>query len=181
MTLLSSTDAKIAELRRVFDQARAAPFSSGMEEQAEDLLAIRVSRDSYAIRVNEISGLATDRKIVAFPSLIPELLGVAGIRGALVPVYSLAMLLGYKAETERTRWLALCGTEDPVALAFSEFEGYVRVSLTKLYAAEQKDVARTHVQHVVRATDMVRAVVSIPLIRKTIQRRCGNDGVSKER
>jgi purine-binding chemotaxis protein CheW len=131
--------------------------------------------------VSEISGLATDRKIVAFPSLIPELLGVAGIRGALVPVYSLAMLLGYSAETERTRWLALYGTEDPIALAFGEFEGYVRVSRAQLYLAEQKNVARTHVQQVVRATDLIRAVVSIPLIRKTIQRRCGNVGVSKER
>ncbi len=150
MTSLSPITAKVAELRSVFDQARAAPFSSGAEEQTEDLLAIRVSRDAYAIRVSEISGLATDRKIVAFPSPIPELLGVAGIR-------------------------------DPVALAFSDFEGYVRVPLTQLYAAEQKDVARTHVEHVVRATDMVRAVVSIPLIRKTIQRRCANDSVSKER
>jgi len=181
LTPLSPITAKAAELRSVFDQARAAPLSSGAQEKTEDLLAIRISRDAYAIRVSEISGLATGRKIVAFPSPIPELLGVAGIRGALVPVYSLAMLLGYKAETERIRWLALCGTEDPIALVFSDFEGYVRVSLTQLYAAEQKDVARTHVQHVVRATDMVRAVVSIPLIRKTIQRRCGNDGVSKER
>jgi purine-binding chemotaxis protein CheW len=173
--------AKAAELRSVFDQARAAPLSAGAEEQTEDLLAIRISRDAYAIRVSEISGLATGKKIVAFPSPIPELLGIAGIRGALVPVYSLAMLLGYNAETERTRWLVLCGTQDPVALVFSDFEGYVRVSLTELYAAEQKDVARTHVQHVVHTPDVVRAVVSIPLIRKTIQRRCGNDGVSKER
>ena len=181
MTSLSPTTTKVEEVRRVFDQARSAPFSSGTEEQTEDLLAIRVSRNAYAIRVSEISGLATDRKIVAFPSPIPELLGVAGIRGALVPVYSLAILLGHNAETEGTRWLALCGTEDPVALVFSDFEGYVRVPLTQLYAAEQEDAARTHAQHVVRATDMVRAVVSIPLVRKTIQRRCGNDGVPKER
>jgi purine-binding chemotaxis protein CheW len=181
LTALSPITAKAAELRSVFDQSRAAPLSSGAQEQAEDLLAIRVARDAYAIRVSEISGLATGKKIVGFPSPIPELLGVAGIRGALVPVYSLAMLLGYNAETQRTRWLALCGTEDPFALVFSDFEGYVRVSLTQLYAAEQKDVARTHVHYVVRATDMVRAVVSIPLIIKTIQRRCGNDGVSKER
>ena len=181
MTSLSQTSAKVGELRSVFDQTRAAPFSSGVAEQTEDLLAIRVSRDAHAIKVNEISGLTTGKKIVAFPSPITELLGVAGIRGALVPVYSLAMLLGYNADTERTRWLALCGTEDPVALAFDDFEGYVRVPLTQLYAAEQKDGAHMHVQEVVRATDMVRAVVSIPLIRKTIQGRCGNDGVSKER
>jgi chemotaxis signal transduction protein len=181
LTSLSAITAKVEELRRVFDQARAAPFSAGVEERTEDLLAIRVSRDAYAIRMSEISGLATGRNIVAFPSPIPELLGVAGIRGTLVPVYSLAMLLGYNAETERTRRLVLCGTKDPVALVFSDFEGYVRVSVTQLYAAEQKDIARTHVQHVVRAPNMVRAVVSIPLIRKTIHLRCGNDGVPKER
>lgn len=181
MTPLSPVSTKVAELRSVFDQARTAPFSSGAEEQTEDLLAVRVCRDAYAIRVGEISGLATDRKIVTYPTRIPELLGVAGIRGALVPVYSLAMLLGYNAETERTRWFALCGVEDPVALVFSDFEGYIRVPLTQLYAAEQGDAARAHVQRVVCAADMVRAVVSISLIRKTIQGRCASDGVSKER
>lgn len=181
MTSLSPINAKVAELRNVFDQTRAAPFSSGVAEQTEDLLAIRVSRDAHAIKVSEISGLTTGKKIVAFPSPIPELLGVAGIRGALVPVYSLAMLLGYNADTERTRWLALCGIEDPVALAFDDFEGYVRVPLTQLYAAGQEDAVRIHVEQLVRAADMVRAVVSIPLIRETIQRRCGNNGVSKER
>ncbi len=145
MTSISPITAKVAELRGVFDQARAAPFSSGAEEQTENLLAIRVSRDAYAIKVTEISGLATDRKIVAFPSSISELLGVAGIRGVLVPVYSLAALLGYDAEAGQVRWLALCGTEEPFALALGEFEGYMRVPRAQLYSAEQKDVARTHV------------------------------------
>jgi chemotaxis signal transduction protein len=181
LTALSPVASKVAELRNVFDRARAAPFSSGATERTENLLAIRVSRDAYAIRVGEISGLATDRKIIAFPTPIPELLGVASIRGALVPVYSLALLLGYGAETEQARWLALCGREESFALAFRDFEGYLRVPQAQLYAAEQKDVARTHVKHVVRATDMVRAVVSIPLIREAIQRRCGNNSVPKER
>lgn len=181
MTPLSPVTTKVAELRSVFDRARAVPFSSVREEQAEDLLAIRISGDPYAIRVSEISGLATDKKIVAFPSPISELLGIAGIRGALVPVYSLAMLLGYNAETERTRWLVSCGAEDSVALAFSDFEGYLRMSGAQLHAAEQKDVVRTQIQQVARGTDIVRAVVNIPTIRKTIQRRCGNEGVFKEK
>ena len=181
MTAPFPVSSKVAELRNVFDRARAAPFSSGASEQTENLLAIRVCRDAYAIRVGEISGLATARKIVVFPTPIPELLGVASIRGALVPVYSLAALLGYAIETEGTRWLALCGTEEPVALAFSDFEGYLGVALTQLYAAEQKGVTRAHVEHMVRATDMVRAVVSIPLLREAIQKRCGNNVISKER
>jgi chemotaxis signal transduction protein len=181
MTSRSPIAAKLAELRNAFDQTRATPMLSDAEEQTESLLAIRVSRDPYAIRVNEISGLSTDRNIVAFPTPFTELLGVAGIRGTLVPVYSLAALLGYAGEMERTRWLALCGNEEPVALAFSVFEGYLQVPLKQLYAIEQKDVTRSHVKHLVRSADMIRAVVSIPLIREALQERCGNKSVSKER
>jgi chemotaxis signal transduction protein len=181
LSALSPVTSRATELRNTFDRARAVPFSSGASEQSEDLLAIRVCRDAYALRVCEISGLVTDRKIVAFPTPIPELLGVAGIRGALVPVYSLAALLGYAAETEGTRWLALCGAEEPVALAFGDFEGYLRIALTQLHGVEQKDVPRTHVELVVRAMNTVRAVLDIPLLRKEIQERCGNNMSSKER
>jgi chemotaxis signal transduction protein len=181
LSALSPGTAKVAELRRAFDQARAVPSSSKGDIQAESLLAVRVSRDAYAIRVSEISGLATDRKIVAFPSLIPELLGVAGIRGALVPVYSLAGLLGYGVESGQVRWLVLCGTEEPFALAFNDFEGYLQMPWTQLLAAEQKVVKRSRVTHVARATDMVRAVVSIPLLREAIQERCRKNGIPKER
>ena len=165
----------------MFDRERAVPFSSDAEVRTESLLAIRVSRDAYAIRVSEISGLATDRKIVAFPSPISELLGVASIRGTLVSVYGLAALLGYEFEAKQVRWLTLCGTEEPFALAFSDFEGYVRIPQTQLYAAAQKDVRRIPVTHVARTTDIVRAVVSIPLLRETIQKRCLNSSVAKER
>jgi chemotaxis signal transduction protein len=181
LSLLLATSAKVVELRSAFDRERAAPSSSSAEVQTENLLAIRVSRDAYAIRVSEISGLATDRKIVAFPSPISELLGVAGIRGTLVPVYSLAGLLGYGAETGHVRWLVLCGTEEPFALAFSDFEGYLQMPRTQLHQAEPKDVARTHVTHIARATDMVRSVVSIPLLRETIEERCRKNSVPKER
>ena len=181
MNSLSTASAKVVELRSAFDSERAAPSSLRGDVQTESLLAIRVSRDAYAIRVSEIAGLVTDRKIVAFPTAIPELLGVAGVRGTLIPVYSLAGLLGYGAETGQVPWLVLCGTEEPFALAFGDFEGYLRMPRTQLHQAEQKDVTRTHVTHVARATDMVRAVVSIPLLRETIQERCRKNGVPKER
>ncbi|MDB6107279.1 MAG: cheW3-2 [Gammaproteobacteria bacterium] len=176
----SPVAASAAQLRSTFDQARAVPFLSDAVERIEDLLAIRVSGDAFAIRLSEISGLATDRKIVAFPSPIPELLGVAAIRGRLVPVYSLAALLGYSAQSSQGRWLMLCGTEEPVGLAINDFEGYVRVPLAQVYTAEQKDAASAHVKHVVRAADMVRGVVSIPLIMEIIQRRCRSAGDPKE-
>jgi chemotaxis signal transduction protein len=172
---------RAAELRDAFDRARAIPFASQAGEQMENLLAIRVCGDPYAIRISEISGLANDRKIVVLPSAVPELIGMAGIRGALIPVYSLAALLGYGAEAAPGRWLALCGAEEPVGLAFSHFENYVMVPRSQVYAGEQKDAAPAQVKYVAGTADVVRAVIRISLIREVIQQRCGKRSKSKER
>jgi purine-binding chemotaxis protein CheW len=173
MIELLPVTAKAAELRNAFDRARALPFLSEVSERIENLLVLRVSGDAFAIRLGDISGLATDRKIIAFPSPIPELLGVAAIRSRLVPVFSLAALLGYSAQATPGRWLVLCGTEEAVGLAINDFEGYIRVPLERVYAAEQKR-ASLHVKHAVHAADMVREVVSIPLLMEVIQRHRRN-------
>jgi chemotaxis signal transduction protein len=175
-----TVDTRLAELRRVFDRERAAPLSTRTEEQVENLLAIRILKDSYALRVGEISGLAAGKNIVKLPSPIRELRGIAAVRGVLVPVYNLGALLGYSAEVDETRWLALCGSEDCIALAFSEFDGCLRIPRTQIFPAEQDQAARTHVTHVARGTDRVLAVVSVPLLKAAIQERC-QSGAAKER
>lgn len=171
MTVLSPIAQKVVELRCAFDQSRAAPFSSGSEEHTEDLLTIRVSRDAYAVKVSEITGLVTGKTVVGLPSPIPELLGLVGIRGALIPAYSLGGLLGYAAEVEQGRWLALCEADDSFALAFSSFEGYVRVPREELYSAEAKDGARTHIKQAVRAAGIIRGIVSVPSVLEAITKR----------
>lgn len=170
-----------AELRNAFDRARAVPHSLQAAEQTEKLLAVRVSGDPYVIRISEISGIAHARKIVALPSTIPEQLGLAGVHGTLVPVYSLARLLGYSAETTQAKWLALCGTEEPVGLAFNDLEGYVVVASAQIYAARSDNLTRPDARHMARTADAVRAVISIPAIREAIQGRCGIKSKSKER
>lgn len=181
MTKLSATASKAGELRNAFDRARAIPSATRAADQGEELLSIRVSGDPYAIRVSEITGLANDKKVVAFPSPIPESRGIAGIRGGLVSVYSLAALLGYSGEVDQARWLILCGTEETVGLAFNAFEGYLLVPLTQVYATDERDPARAYVKHVLRAADLVCAVVSIPDILESIKRRCDSSQPSKER
>jgi len=172
--------AKASELRRAFDRARAAPTSFDTESKTEDLIAIRIGPHPYAIRVTEISGLATDKQIAGLPSSISQLLGLAAIRGTLIPVYSLGALLGSREDTEKTRWLALCGTEEYFGLAFGKFEGHVRISREQLHGAEDAGAASTHVTHVARTAGELRPVISIPLIRETIEER-RRTGVSKER
>ena len=71
--------------------------------------------------------------------------------------------------------------DEPVGLAFAEFEGYLRIPSIQIYAAERKDAAHEHVKHVVRMADVVRAVVSIPDLVEMIRKLCDDKRGLKER
>ena len=90
----ASVVATAAALRRLFDESFAAPAAS-MTQRLEDLLAIRVGTDPYALRLSEIAGLHVGVRIVPVPSPAAQLLGIVGIRGMMSPVYDLAALLRY--------------------------------------------------------------------------------------
>ena len=168
---------RATELRNTFDQTFAIPTSQ-VTEQVEAFVAIRVAGDPYAIRLREISGLANNRKTVAVPGPVSELLGVAGMRDRFVPVYSLAALLGYSQTLNDGRWLALCKREEPVGLAFHDFEGCLRIPLAEVH--QESDAVGQPVKHFVRSAKMVRGVISIPYILEMIKRRSDQDRASKE-
>ena len=183
MSDLSPITRTVADLRNTFDRSYSLPPSSAGTEQIENLLAVRLAGNPYAIRVTEIAGLANNRKTIAIPSPISELLGVAGIRGGLVPVYSLAALLGYDRngyarDASPARWLALYGNEDQVGLGFSELEGYLRVPAAQIYTASRENITGRHIKDVARVDGLVRPVVGIPSVVEMIQRRCGEIRVS---
>lgn len=168
----------VSELRNTFDRSYSLPPSSPGTEQIENMLAVRLSGNPYAIRVSEITGLASDKKTVAVPSPIPELLGVAGIRGSLIPIYSLAALLGYTRDMGPARWLALYGTADEVGLGFSDMEGYIQVPVAQVYAASPENMTHEYVKDVARVSALVRPVISITSLVEMIQRRCAENRVS---
>jgi chemotaxis signal transduction protein len=90
---------RVRLLRSAFDEAFSlAPVAT--PESFEDLLVIRVAGAPYSLRARQITGLVASRRIVPLPSATPQLLGVAGHRGALVLVYSLAALLGHRADVK---------------------------------------------------------------------------------
>jgi chemotaxis signal transduction protein len=158
----SSSSARVAELRRAFDLGFAAPPKTEREE-LENLLAIHVAGERFALRVSELAGLQPQQRIVPLPGARAGLLGLAGVRGRLVPVYSLASLLGYAAQDQQqeTRWLAVCGSEQPVALAFAQFDGHrqpPRSDLLKLPANEARDDRR----EVVRLDGVAVPLVHLP-------------------
>jgi chemotaxis signal transduction protein len=158
-----------AELRRAFDAAFAAPPRDARAD-AVALLAIRVGSDPYALRLLEARGLLQLRGVVPVPSRRGELLGVTGLRGAVVPVYGLARLLGRGAAGEEPRWAVLCGAEERVAVAFDAFEGHVTAAAKDLVAAEG-GAAREHVTHLATAAGALRPLLGLDSILRAITRR----------
>jgi purine-binding chemotaxis protein CheW len=122
---------RTAALRRAFDESFArAPASRA--DGGERILRLRIGGDRYAVKLAEVAGFAAARKIVPLSSAITGALGLAGLRGALVPVYSLAALLGRVADDEPPRWFLLANAPEPVALAFARFDGYAEVAPDEL-------------------------------------------------
>jgi chemotaxis signal transduction protein len=151
------------------------------KEQTRHLLAIRIGGDRYAIPIAEITGLQVDRVIAPVPTLVSGLLGLAGIRGELVPVYSLATLIGYTQPPRATRWLALCGTDQATGLAFDEFERHLNLSVSQIGTADAARAKGEHIHAVAHAEDGPRPVISIPSVMAEIARRCATAGNSKEK
>lgn len=162
-------DERVARLRRSFDEAFAAPAVAATGD-VESLLALSIAGHPYAIRISELSGLFVERKVVPLPGSGPECLGLAGIRGALVPVYRLSALLGYRGLDEPSRWLVLCRADDPVALSFTELGGHLRASRSQLVATEGAAIG-PHVGESVRIDETLRSVVRISTVLQEIRRK----------
>jgi chemotaxis signal transduction protein len=172
-------ESKAAEFRQAFDLSFALPPPQAAHE-VEDLLTIRVAGDPYAIRLRDIAGMVAGRRVVPVPAVTLDLLGLAGIRGGVVPVFGLASILGYGQAPGSPRWMILCGAEEPIALAFSDFEGYLRLPKSSLHADENLRATRQCVNQVASTDAGVRAVISIPLVVATIRNRIGHNRPAKE-
>jgi chemotaxis signal transduction protein len=165
------------ELRRAFDAAFAeAPATS--PAPSEDLLAFRLAGDPYAVRLRQIGGLFKDRRLTLLPSPVPELLGVAGIRGSIVPVCDLRALLGYPP-AGNTRWLLLTVAPEVVGMAFEAFEGQLRVRRESIVAAPAQ--GRRHVSEAVQIGDVLWHVVDVASVVEAVTSRARTAGLAKER
>jgi chemotaxis signal transduction protein len=164
----------VARMRDAFDRGFAAPPPAATD--ADDaFLAIRIGGRAFALAVRDVAGLARDRKIVSVPSPVAELLGLAGVRGELVPVYGLAASLGLPAEPAPS-WLALCGDGARVGLAFAELEGQIRRPRERVLAGGGE-----HVRGWLETEGAARAVLDAGSIVEALKRRAAAARASKER
>jgi purine-binding chemotaxis protein CheW len=153
-------------LREAFDRSFAdAPRLA--QVALEHIIAIRVAGSPYAVRLAEISGLFADRPITPLPGPVPELLGLAGLRAMMVPVYDLGALLGL-ARADKPRWLVLARGSAPLGLAFERFERHLRLPREAIAPATPP---RSAVREVARSEDGALPVIHLPSILEAIRER----------
>ena len=151
---------RAAALRLDFDRSFAAPIRAETEAML-DFLAVRVGAEACALRLSEIAGLYADKKITRVPGGGGTLLGIAGFRGTILPVYSLCGLLGRPA-AELPRWLVLVAGA-PVALGFEAFQGFLR-SGREAVLPQQGGQRRGYARDYVRAQSLVRPIIDLPSV-----------------
>jgi len=178
---MNANDARMSEtangLRTAFDRSFSQATTTDLAV-IEQLLAVRVGSHKYLVRLAEVSGLFADKRITWLPSPLPELLGLAGLRGTVFPVYDLGTLLG-AARAVAPRWL-LVTAATPVGFAFDHFDGYLSVRPEDIVQELRAETRERHVLEVVRAVDFIRPLISLASVLESITKRASGDSSQKE-
>jgi chemotaxis signal transduction protein len=157
---------RAAELRLAFDRSFAEPARLETAPRGR-LLAVRIATQAFAIRLSEISGLFADKKITPVPGGHPALCGIAGFRGAIVPVYDLRILLGHSG-TATPRWIVIAAAA-PVALAFATFDGQVRAARHAIVPQPSRAGVGGYAREFVRTRKFAGPIMHLPSVLEAIK------------
>jgi chemotaxis signal transduction protein len=156
---------RVAELQREFDRSFAEPPSAGKSTN-HDLLAIRLDQQHFALHLSEIAGLFAGKKIAPVPGASDFLLGIAGFRGIIAPVYDLQRLLGCPAIRD-PRWLVMAASAS-VGFAFAGFDGQLRIPVSAITPQQNGDT-RSLTSGVVQHDGVLRPIIELSRAFKAIQ------------
>jgi len=162
------------ELRDAFDGGFAAP-PSAPDTGYGDVLCVRVGGEPYAIRLGDIASLHARLRIIGVPTAAPELIGVAAIRSAVVPIYDLAIALGMPGAAA-TPWIAV-HRDGTAGFAFEGFEGHARIPERSVSAGAQ----RGHLVGQVAVGGQPRSIVDLASVLSALETRWNQSGTAKER
>ncbi|OQX67360.1 MAG: hypothetical protein B6A08_15760 [Sorangiineae bacterium NIC37A_2] len=163
---------QIERLRREFDESFARPE----EERPElvPLLGIRVAGRPFALSLGELGGTAAGARIVPVPARSPALIGLAGIRGRVVPVFDLATLFGETRPGAAPRWIALSQGSEAIGLAFSELEGHLERRPEELGAYSGE--GQKWIRGALRGERELRPVIDVSAIAASVRETATGKG-----
>lgn len=148
-------------LRDKFDASFAVAHESKAIAEL-DFLAVRIGGDAYALPLAELAGVFADRPITPAPSRSAALIGLAGVRSSIVPVFDLGVLLGY-ARSASPRWIVIC---NQIGFAFEVLEGHVRVETSAITS----QASRPHTSEVARMNGQLRSIIRLSSIVSAVSR-----------
>lgn len=126
------------ELRHVFDATFAQPPPPPSAPTVA-LLLVRAGGETVALKRSDMIGFVRGESIARTPANSPAFLGLAGLRGGVLPVWSLAGLLGrVPAPAGSACWLALAQAraDAPCAFACEAIERMIFLPETELATAD---------------------------------------------
>jgi chemotaxis signal transduction protein len=167
---------RLSQLREAFDAMFASP-ALAIEEALQRFLAVGVGGAPYVFRLSEIGGIATHRRATPVPGPVSELLGLTGIRGRLVPVYSLAALIDAPSSTA-PRWLVFVEREE-LAFAVENMDGCVFGKSHDVLPSGGNGAG--HCQEMLRLENSSFGILSVPSILKRIKARVASTRPNQER
>jgi purine-binding chemotaxis protein CheW len=168
-----SLSAKARELRQVFDATFALP-PPPPASPAIALLLVRAGGDLLAVRRAELTGFVRGEALALTPGRSPAFLGLAGVRGGLYPVWSLAGLLGRPiAPAGAACWLLLAAAraEAPTAFACEAFEKMIFVPETAFASPARRDGTAGLAQAMVPWGNALVPVVDLPALQADLWKR----------
>lgn len=162
------------QLRKAFDGEFAAALPPP-ESAQRDVLCIQVAGEPYALRLGDIASLHAELRVVALPARAPELLGVAAIRAAVVPIYNLAVALGMSGAAAQ-RW-AVVHRAGTAGFAFERYDGHARIAETAISAASRSGPI---VGQLVVA-GQPRLVIDLDSVLEALENRWNQRGTAKDK
>ncbi len=135
----SSLSHTLAQMRQSFDQSFAEK-PQPETTPGEPYILIGVSKARLAIKTSEVLSIESHKPVLSLPGHSNFFIGLTGIKGKLIPLYNLKSILGHESERkdELCHWLAVVGGTSPLALAFQNFEGSVRIPESDVFMPSEK-------------------------------------------
>jgi purine-binding chemotaxis protein CheW len=165
-----------AALRRAFDE-RFAAEPPPPPDAAERLLVVALGDARAALRLGDLTGLQAAPTLVRVPDGAPGLLGLAGIRGSVVPVFDLASLAGASAPPHpRGGWIVLAGTAPRVGLHVAAALGWIDVARASIVALGEGDAGHRHLRELAIVPGSRIAIVDVPAVLRELAARSGAKG-----
>lgn len=157
----------LADLRHGFDQTFAQAIDTSMPVMA-DVLLIRLGGQLHALRLGEVMHLHSVAGVTSVQGPLPELLGVEGFRGDVLPVYDLRLIMGTQASSP-AQWCVVA-RHMPVALAFDGFERHLRCPADTLSVNADTGVAmQRHLDGWLRTPQGTWPIVDVAAVLRWIQ------------